>query len=89
MTEGILFKKPRDARLLKKRGSRFILLDGQLYRKSFSYPLLKYMRPTEVDYVFREIHEGINGNHLGVDPWPTRSLDKDTIGSPCDRTLQS
>lgn len=34
--------------------------------KSFSYPLLKYLRrPIEANYILQEIHEGIYGNHLG------------------------
>lgn len=65
ISEGVLIDESKEARLLKKRVSCFVLLDGLLYRKSFSYLLLKCLRPFEVDYILWKIHEGIYGNHLG------------------------
>ena len=34
-----------------------------LYKRGFSCPFLRCLSPEEVDYVMREVHEGINGNH--------------------------
>lgn len=42
-----------------------MILDGQLYRKSFPYPLFKLLRPIEADHISWKIHEGICENHLG------------------------
>ncbi|XP_073056846.1 uncharacterized protein [Primulina eburnea] len=53
------------AREVKRRALRFSLLDGILYKISFSRPLLKCLGPKEAGYVLREIHEGCCGNHLG------------------------
>ena len=36
-----------------------------LYKRSFSLPYLRCLRPSEADYVLREVHEWICGNHLG------------------------
>ncbi|XP_073035313.1 uncharacterized protein [Primulina eburnea] len=53
------------AREVKRRALRFSLLDGILYKRSFSRPLLKCLGPEEAGYFLREIHEGCCGNHLG------------------------
>ncbi|XP_073277650.1 uncharacterized protein [Primulina huaijiensis] len=57
--------EPKRAREFKRRALRFLLLDGILYKRSFSRPLLKCLGPEEADYVLQEIHEGCCGNHLG------------------------
>ncbi|XP_021722886.1 uncharacterized protein LOC110690375 [Chenopodium quinoa] len=50
---------------LKRTGPRFIVFKGELLKKSFSAPLLKCVGPTDADYILREIHLGIYGNHIG------------------------
>ncbi|KAK3040370.1 hypothetical protein RJ639_026775 [Escallonia herrerae] len=45
--------------------SKFALVDGMLYKKSFSLPYLKCLSPREVDYALHEVHEGICRQHLG------------------------
>ncbi|XP_038974505.1 uncharacterized protein LOC120105822 [Phoenix dactylifera] len=54
-----------EARRIRRLASRFLIYKGKLYRKSFTSPLLKCLRPSEADYAMREVHEGIYGNHLG------------------------
>ena len=39
------------------------MLQGILYKRSFSLPYLRCIAPDEVKYVMREIHEGIYDNH--------------------------
>ncbi|XP_038973062.1 uncharacterized protein LOC103706605 [Phoenix dactylifera] len=85
-----------EARRVKRLAARYILHEGKLYRRSFTSPLLRCLRPTEADYAMREVHEGICGNHLGGRAlahkilrqgyyWPT--LQKDTLDfvRRCDR----
>ncbi|GFZ10804.1 hypothetical protein Acr_22g0002020 [Actinidia rufa] len=50
------------------------LIWRQLLSSSLTGPLLRCLRPEEAEYVLREIHEGICGNHSGA-----RSLAKKTI----------
>ncbi|XP_021756199.1 uncharacterized protein LOC110721370 [Chenopodium quinoa] len=50
---------------LKRIGSRFIVYNGELLKESFPTPLLKCVGPTDADYILREIHFGICGNHIG------------------------
>ena len=42
-----------------------ILMNRQLYKRSFSPSLVKCLRPTDADYALLEVHEEIYENHLG------------------------
>ena len=53
------------ARKITRQASHYVLYDGKLYKRSFTFPLLKCLSLSESDYVLREVHEGICGNHLG------------------------
>jgi hypothetical protein len=63
-----------EARQLKVRASRFIILQGILYKKGFSLPYLRCLALVETEYVLKEIHEGICRNHSGA-----QSLSKKVI----------
>ena len=54
------------ARKLKVQVSRFVLIRDVLYKKGFSRPYLRCLSHDEADYVIREVHEGICGNHSGA-----------------------
>ena len=54
------------ARKLKVQASLFVLIKDILYKKGFSHPYLRCLGPEEADYVMREVHEGICGNHSGA-----------------------
>jgi hypothetical protein len=60
---GTLPDNRHEARRLKVRASRFLMLQGTLYKRGFSLPYLKCLAPDEASYVMREIHEGICGDH--------------------------
>ena len=51
------------ARKLKVQIARFTLIKNVLYKRGFSRPYLRCLGPEETDYVMREAHEGIFGNH--------------------------
>ena len=53
------------ARKLKVQAAQFVLIKDILYKKGFSQPYLRYLTTEEADYVMREVHEGIYGNHSG------------------------
>ena len=50
-------------RKLKVQASLFVLIKDVLYKRGFSRPHLRCLGLEEVDYVMREIHKGICGNH--------------------------
>ena len=54
-----------EARILRLKVARYVLYDDKLYKLGYSMPLLKCIPPTEAEYVMREIHKGICGNHVG------------------------
>ncbi|GKU89192.1 hypothetical protein SLEP1_g3360 [Rubroshorea leprosula] len=56
----------QEAMRLRKKASRYTLVDGVLYKRSFSLPLLRCLNPYEAEYALREIHEGVCGSHIGA-----------------------
>ena len=97
--DGVLPEDKRQARKLKCRAARYTLLDGVLYRRGFTLPLLRCVDDEEADYVLREIHEGICGNHSGARTlafkalrqgyfWPTMHQDAKRMAKNC-KTCQS
>ncbi|XP_024039207.1 uncharacterized protein LOC112097847 [Citrus clementina] len=92
-------KDKRQARKLKCRAARYTLLDEVLYHRGFTLPLLRCVNDEEADYVLREIHEGICGNHSGARTlafkalrqgyfWPTMHQDAKKMAKNC-KTCQS
>ncbi|GFZ15780.1 hypothetical protein Acr_25g0001890 [Actinidia rufa] len=74
LQNGILPQDKLQARRIQYKSARFCILNGILYKRSFSGPLLRCLRPKEMEYVKKEIHEGICENHsrarsLGRKAW--------------------
>ncbi|XP_074323791.1 uncharacterized protein LOC141688621 [Apium graveolens] len=63
--EGSLPDEKNEARRIKYKAARYVIYDGILYRRGFSVPLLKCIYGEECNYILREVHEGICGNHSG------------------------
>uniref|UniRef100_A0A2N9F5Z7 Uncharacterized protein n=1 Tax=Fagus sylvatica TaxID=28930 RepID=A0A2N9F5Z7_FAGSY len=85
-----------EARKLKVRSTRFILIQGVLYKRGFSLPYLRCLDKAEANYVMREVHEGICGNHSGARSlvhklvragyyWPTMQKDAVSYIRACDK----
>lgn len=90
-----LSKDLGQSRRIKKQASRFVVMGGSLYRRSFSGILLKCVAGEEAEYVLREIHEGCCGNHGGSFMlvrrallagfwWPTISDDSARVARTCE-----
>ncbi|XP_072062334.1 uncharacterized protein [Arachis hypogaea] len=63
-----LGKLPEDekaAKALRREAARYAIIQGQLFKKGLSQPLLKCLHPDQTDYVLREVHEGCCGHHIG------------------------
>uniref|UniRef100_A0A2N9FY66 Uncharacterized protein n=1 Tax=Fagus sylvatica TaxID=28930 RepID=A0A2N9FY66_FAGSY len=87
---------PVEARKLKVWCTRFALIQGILYKRGFSLPYLRCLDKAEADYVMREVHEGICGNHSGARSlvhkliragyyWPTMQKDVVSYVRACDK----
>jgi hypothetical protein len=54
-----------EAKRLKHRSRDFALVEGQLYKKGISQPMLKCITKTEGIEILREVHSGTCGSHSG------------------------
>ena len=66
LKDGNLPEEKDEARKLRVRSTRYVLLNDVLYKRDFSQPYLKCFSPDEANYVLREVHEGACGNHSGA-----------------------
>jgi len=96
LRDGVVPEDKVRARGIKYRSCRYLIHDGILYRRSYTQPLLRCLTPYESDYVLREIHEGVCGNHLGPRSlahraltigyyWPTMRRDAEDLVKKCDK----
>ena len=63
LKKGKLLEGRDEARKLRIKSVKYILIDEVLYKKGFSQPYLRCLAPNEANYVLREVHEGACGNH--------------------------
>ena len=66
LKDGKLPEGKDEAKKLRVRAARYVLMDEVLYKRGFSQPYLRCLAPNEANYVLREIHEGACGNHSGA-----------------------
>ena len=66
LIEGLLQNDSNQASKLRSRSARFIIHRGALYKRGFFPPILKCIAKEDADYVLREVHEGVCGNHIGA-----------------------
>ena len=72
------------------------MIKDVLYKRGFSCPYLRCLGTEEADYIMREVHEGICGNHSGLRSlvhklmqagyyWPTMQKDAEAYVKTCDK----
>ena len=64
--DGRLPDNPKEAAKIRTRSARFTNHKGSLYKRGFFTPILKCIAGKGTEYVLREVHEGICGNHIGA-----------------------
>nr|XP_023876608.1 uncharacterized protein LOC111989033 [Quercus suber] len=52
-----------EAKKVRKKATRFMILNDTLYKRGFSMPYLKCVDEEEAKYILKEIHEGVCGDH--------------------------
>lgn len=78
------------------RSSRYTMIGNTLYQRAYTLPFLKCISKAEVNYVLREIYEGICGSHVGSRMlahkvirshyfWPHMNKDSANIMQSCDK----
>ena len=63
LKDGKLSEGKDEARKLRVRAAKYVLMDEVLYKSGFSQPYLSCLAPDEANYVLRKIHERACGNH--------------------------
>ena len=74
LIEGLLPNDPKEVSKLWTRSARFIVHKGSLYKRGFFTPILKCIAGEDADYVLREVHEGVCGNHIGARALAAKAL---------------
>ena len=80
---------------VRKRATKFIILNDTLYKRGFSMPYLKCVNEEEAKYILEEIHEKICGDHVSPRSlvskvirtgyfWPTMQVDAMELIKKCD-----
>ena len=64
--DGRLPDNPKEAAKVRARFARFTNHKGTLHKRGFFTPILKCIAGKDTEYVLREVHEGICGNHIGA-----------------------
>ena len=81
---------------MKVQAAHFVLVKDVLYKKGFSRLYLRCLVLEEADYVMREVHERVCGNHFGSRSlvhkliraryyWPTMQKDAHAYVKACDK----
>ncbi|CAL8094090.1 unnamed protein product [Prunus armeniaca] len=65
LTNGTLPHDKSQARKLRYRSARYVVINDIIYRRGYTTPYLKCITAEQGDYVLREIHGGVCGDHLG------------------------
>nr|KYP46776.1 Uncharacterized protein Mb2253c family [Cajanus cajan] len=65
LTRGELLEDKREASLVQRESSRFVVINERLYRRGFSTPLLKCLTTSQAQRVMDEVHGGMCGSHIG------------------------
>ena len=103
MTPILIYLKDRrlledkdEARRLRIKAAKYVLIDKVLYKRGFSQPYLRCLAPDESNYVLREVHDGACGNHSGARAlvhkvvrvgyyWPIIQADAKAYVKVCDQ----
>ena len=94
LIDGRLPDDPKEASKIRTRSARFTNHKGSLYKRGFFTPILKCIAGKDTDYVLKEVHEGVCGNHIGARTlagkvlrqgyyWPTMLRDATDLVRKC------
>ena len=96
LQDGHLPQDIEEARKVRKRTARFMILNDTLYKRGFSMPYLKCVDEEEAKYILKEIHEGVCGDYAGPRSliskvirtgyfWPPMQVDVKELVKKCDK----
>jgi len=65
LTDSILPADPKEANRVRQRSNWFVLYERILYKRSFAWPLLRYVTLEMEKKKLEELHEGVYSSHIG------------------------
>ena len=94
LIDGHLLDDPKEASKIITRLAKFANHKGSLYKRGFFTPIIKCIAGKGADYVLKEVHEGVCGNHIGARAlaekvlrqgyyWPTMLRDATDLVKKC------
>ena len=86
LKEGQLPENKAEAQKIRIRAALFIIIDEVLYRRAYSLPYLCCANSEEANYVLREVHEGICGNHARARSLVGKALKPVITSQHCRKT---
>ena len=96
LRHGILLMDRKEATSQMCKAANFILIDGVLYKKGFSFPYLRCLLPEEGIQVLKDLHAGECNNHIQAQSlyikalwlgyyWPTMRSDSKELCKKCEQ----
>ncbi|CAL9017856.1 unnamed protein product, partial [Prunus brigantina] len=96
LTDGTLPTDKSQARKIRYRAARYTIINDVLYKRGYTTPYLKCLTKEQGDYILREVHSGVCGDHSGSRSlahkvfrqgyfWPTLHQDASVFVKKCDR----
>ncbi|KAI5325535.1 hypothetical protein L3X38_034609 [Prunus dulcis] len=96
LTNGTLPEDKAQARKLRYRSARYTVINDVLYKRGYTTPYLKCLTAEQGEYILREIHSGVCGDHSGSRSlaykafrqgyfWPTMYQDANSLVKRCDK----
>ncbi|KAM1035323.1 hypothetical protein ACFX2A_039491 [Malus domestica] len=96
LTRGTLPNDKVQAKQIRYKATRYLIINDQLYKRGFNLPYLRCLTPAEAETIVREIHEEVCGDHAGSRSlahkafrqryyWPTLHQDAIRISCSCDK----
>nr|XP_025692539.1 uncharacterized protein LOC112794774 [Arachis hypogaea] len=100
LENGKLPDDEKTAKALRREAAKYTTIQGQLFKKGLSQPLLKCLHPNQTYYVLREVHEGCCGHHIGGKAlarkliragyyWPSMMEDSKEFVRKCVKCLEN
>ncbi|KAI5341775.1 hypothetical protein L3X38_009650 [Prunus dulcis] len=96
LTNDTLAEDKVKARKLRYRSVRYTVINDVLYKRGYTTPYLKCLTIEQGDYVLREIHNGVCGDHFSSRSraykafrqgyfWPTMHQEASSLVKRCDK----
>ena len=74
LRDGVLPTCRKEAKRVLYQATQYTLIDGTLYKRGLSSPLLRCLRPDEGKKVLEELHAGMCSNHVRSQALYVRAL---------------